>query len=79
MTNLAEGFMLISEQEKSGKVGDVKTSDAKLFLIKLQQDGKRYSTVKTVRGVLRPAFQMAMDDDVLHKIHLALNLPGGGK
>ena len=26
MTNLAEGFMLISEQEKSGKVGDVKTS-----------------------------------------------------
>lgn len=76
MTNLAEGFMLISEQEKSGKVGDVKTSDAKLFLIKLQQDGKRYSTVKTVRGVLRPAFQMAMDDDVLHKIHLALNLPG---
>ena len=24
--------MLISEQEKSGKVGDVKTSDAKLFL-----------------------------------------------
>ena len=46
MTNLAEGFMLISEQEKSGKEGDVKTSDAKLFLIKLQQDGKRYSTVK---------------------------------
>ena len=41
------------------KIGDVKTSDAKLFLIKLQQDGKRYSTVKTVRGVLRPAFQMA--------------------
>ena len=49
------------------KIGDVKTSDAKLFLIKLQQDGKRYSTVKTVRGVLRPAFQMAVDDDVLHK------------
>ena len=38
------------------KIGDVKTSDAKLFLIKLQQDGKRYSTVKTVRGVLRPTY-----------------------
>ena len=38
-----------------------------MLLIKLQQDGKRYSTVKTVRGVLRPAFQMAVDDDVLHK------------
>ena len=49
------------------KIGDVKTSDAKLFLIKLQQDGKRYSTVKTVRGVLRPAFQMAVDDDLIRK------------
>ena len=49
------------------KISQIKTSDAKLFLIKLQQDGKGYSTIKTVRGVLRPAFQMAVDDDVLHK------------
>lgn len=42
-------------------------TDAKLFLIKLQQDGKGHSTIKTVRGVLRPAFQMAMDDDILVK------------
>ena len=58
------------------KIGDVKTSDAKLFLIKLQQDGKRYSTVKTVRGVLRPAFQMAVDDDVLHKNPFSFELAG---
>ena len=33
------------------KIGQVKTSDAKLFLIKMQkEDGKGYSTVKTVRG-----------------------------
>ena len=49
------------------KISQVKTSDAKLFLIKLQQDGRRYSTIKTVRGVLWPAFQMAVDDDVLRK------------
>ena len=49
------------------KISQIKTSDAKLFLIKLQQDGKGYSIIKTVRGVLRPAFQMAVDDDVLHK------------
>ena len=36
-------------------------------MIKLQQDGRRYSTIKTVRGVLRSAFQMAVDDDVLRK------------
>lgn len=58
------------------KIGDVKTSDVKLFLIKLQQDGKRYSTVKTVRGVLRPAFQMAVDDDVLHKNPFGFELAG---
>ena len=54
----------------------VKTSDAKLFLIKLQEDGRRYSTVKTVRGVLRPAFQMAVDDDVLIKNPFGFELAG---
>ena len=49
------------------KISSIKTSDAKLFLIKLQKAGKGYSTIKTVRGILRPAFQMAVDDDVLHK------------
>lgn len=49
------------------KIAEVRTSDAKIFLIQLQESGKRYSTVKTVRGVLRPAFQMAVDDDTLRK------------
>ncbi len=49
------------------KISTVKTSDAKLFLVKLQQDGKGHSTIKSVRGVLRPAFQMAVDDDILVK------------
>ena len=33
----------------------------------MQKDGKGYSTIHTVRGVLRPAFQMAVDDDILRK------------
>ena len=49
------------------KIAAIKTSDAKIFLIKLQESGRRYSTIKTVRGVLRPAFQIAVDDDVLRK------------
>ncbi len=49
------------------KITEVRTSDAKIFLIKLQESGRRYSTVRTVRGVLRPAFQMAVDDDTLRK------------
>lgn len=59
--------LLAKEPFSSNRIGAVKTSDAKLFLIKLQEDGKGYSTIKTVRGVLRPAFQMAVDDDVLRK------------
>lgn len=52
----------------SRKIGTIRTSDAKLFLIKLQQeDGKSYSSIHTIRGVLRPAFQLAVDDDILVK------------
>lgn len=59
------------------KISRVKISDAKLFLIKLQQeDGRGYSSVKTIRGVLRPAFQMAVDDDVLNKNPFGFQLVG---
>jgi integrase len=68
---------ILAEHEfGSRKIGDIKTSDAKLFLIGLQTDGKRYSTVKTIRGVLRPAFQMAVDDDILVKNPFGFELAG---
>lgn len=47
------------------RIDKVKLSDAKAWLIKLQDDGRGYSTIHTVRGVIRPAFQMAMDDDLI--------------
>lgn len=50
------------------KINKVKKSDAKTWLIKLQQvDGRGYSTIHSIRGVVRPAFQMAVDDDILLK------------
>ena len=49
------------------KIKDVKISDAKLWLIQLQKNGLGYSSIQNVRGVLRPAFQMAVDDDLLLK------------
>ncbi len=49
----------------SWRLDTVRISDAKAWLIKLQrEDGKGYSTIHTVRGALRPAFQMAEDDDL---------------
>ena len=49
------------------RIDRVKQSDAKAWLIKLQKDGRGYSTIHTVRGVVRPAFQMATDDDLIRK------------
>ena len=50
------------------RIDKVKVSDAKEWLIKMQQvDGRGYSSIHTIRGVVRPAFQMAVDDDLLIK------------
>ena len=68
--------LLNKEDFVEKKIGHIKTSDAKLFLIRLQDAGKGYSTVKTVRGVLRPAFQMAVDDDILNKNPFGFQLAG---
>ena len=69
--------ILKNEEFGQQKISKIKTSDAKLFLIKMQQeDGRGHSTVKTVRGVLRPAFQMAVDDDVLMKNPFQFELAG---
>ena len=37
-------------------------------------NGKGYSTITSVRGVLKPAFQMACDEDVLLKNPFQFNL-----
>ena len=64
-----QGYVTVQRlfaKEAFGKktIRSVKTSDVKLFLIKLQQeDGKSYSSIHTIQGVLRPVFQMAVDDN----------------
>lgn len=50
------------------RIDTIKISDAKIWLIKLQrEDGRSYSSIHSIRGVLRPAFQMAVDDDFIRK------------
>lgn len=49
------------------RIDKVKLSDAKAWLIKLQKDGRGYSSIHSIRGVVRPAFQMAVDDDLIVK------------
>ena len=60
----------VIKKEDFGKkrIDTVRISDAKEWLIKLQaEDGRGYSSIHTIRGVVRPAFQMAVEDDLIRK------------
>lgn len=57
------------------RIDKVRLSDAKAWLIKLQKvDGRGYSSIHSIRGVLRPAFQLAVDDDLIRKNPFAFEL-----
>ena len=50
------------------RIDTVRISDAKCWLIHLQQvEKKSYSSIHSIRGVLRPAFQLSVDDDLIRK------------
>ena len=50
------------------RIDMVRISDAKTWLIRLQKkEGKSYSSIHSIRGVLRPAFRLALDDDLIRK------------
>ena len=56
------------------RIDQIRLSDAKAWLIKLQKDGRGYSTIHSVRGVVRPAFEMAVNDDLIRKNPFAFEL-----
>ena len=53
----------IIKKEEFGtrRIDKIKLSDAKAWFIKLQADGRGYSSIHSVRGIVRPAFQMAVE------------------
>ena len=59
--------ILKKEDFSKMRIDRVKQSDAKAWLIKMQKDGRGYSTIHSVRGVVRPAFEMALQDDLIRK------------
>ena len=60
--------MLTNDPFGKKRIDTITVSEAKIYLIQLQEIQKKsYSTIHTIRGVLRPAFQMAMDDDLIRK------------
>lgn len=59
--------LLKKDEFGSKRIDKVKLLDAKKWLMDLQKNGRGYSTIRTIRGVLRPAFQMAMDNDLIRR------------
>ena len=60
--------VLESDPFGSRKIKEIRTSDAMHWLKKLQvEDGKGYSSIQTIRGVLRPAFRKAVQDELIFK------------
>lgn len=52
----------------STRIDKIKVLDAKLFLVSLQKDdGRSYSSIHSIRGVLRPAFQLALESDYIKR------------
>ena len=49
------------------RIDKVHISDAKAWLINMQKAGRRYSSIHAIRGVVRPAFAMAVADDLIKK------------
>ena len=48
-------------------IGTIRVSDAQQWIAKLHRDGRGYSTITSVRGVVKPAFQMAYNEDVIRR------------
>ncbi len=49
------------------QIGDIKVSDAKQWIMKIHIDGKGYSTIPSVWGVVKPAFRMAYNEDIIRR------------
>ena len=56
------------------KVKHIKTSDAKEFYISLHDSGLSKGTISNYRNILRPAFAMAVEDELIRKNPFETNL-----
>lgn len=49
------------------RIDTVRVLDAKEWIVGLQKKGKGYSSIHSIRGVLRPAFALAAESDFIRK------------
>lgn len=49
------------------RIKDVKRSEAKTWFVSLHDQGMKQNTIGVIHSVLRPAFEMAVEDDMIRK------------
>ena len=79
--NTKQGYKTILnrlEKDPFGKrtIRSVRVSDAKLWFIHLQENGAGYSTITSIRGVVKPAFEMAYAEEVIRRNPFDFDLSG---
>ena len=69
-TKVGYNFVLnLVKKEDFGyrQIRTIKVPDAQQWIMKLHSDGRGYSTITSVRGVIKPAFQMACNEDIIRR------------
>ena len=56
------------------KIKTVKLSDGKSWFVSLHDEGLKQNTIGVIQSVVRPAFEMAVDDDYIRKNPFKFNL-----
>ncbi len=49
------------------RIKDIRKSDAKTWFVKLHDGGLKQNTISVYQSILRPAFEMAVEDDLIRK------------
>ncbi len=64
-----DSLLKIVRQEEFGNrpITEVRTLDAKLWLMELQSRGRSFSCLKSLKAILQPAFAMAVEEEMVEK------------
>lgn len=66
--------LLSSEDFGCRQIRTIKPSDGKAFFIKLHNDGRGHATIVKVQSIIKPAFAMAVEDDILRRNPFSFSL-----
>ncbi len=59
----------------SMKIKDIKPSTAKEFYLRMYENGQGYPSLRVIRAVLNPAFEMALQDDIILRNPFTISIP----